>query len=446
MPEAALRRAGLSSLEARAKDRAPSPRVSDLPPWGEGRSEPESDGQVSRHHREAERGARHRRRAGRLPGSGRLLRERRLRRDLRRRPSLRAAAARGDRSQVQALDPRRAAHPSQGVQVQGQEGPDRPDPHHQEAARARGRERGDQRLRRGARGRADLPRDRRGPRLQEADPPPVAAVDDAGRDPRRLRGAAAGPRARGPGQRGRLPRALGLADRDERHARAHQAAQEPQGEDGLVGGARADAHPGDAGRARARDPGARAAPLLAGQRQLRARGRALHRRVVRPGFRRRRRRGSPRRPDLRRGARAGDPGACRGPARHRRRDAQALEGIGAAALRSHQPPARGQPPLRLVGAAHALGRPAALRAPQAADLSAHRLALPAERLPRDGARDARHLRRRRPARGRGLPGLGERRRAPAPGRARERGARLRRRRGLGPLRDHPDRNAARRRS
>ena len=144
------------------------------------------------------------------------------------------------------------------------------------------------------------------------------------RDPRGLPGAAPGPRARGPGQRGRLPRALGLADRDERDARAHQAAQEPQGEDRLVGGARADAHPGHAGRARARDPGACAAPLLARERQLRARGRALHRRVVRPGFRGRRRRRGARRSDLRRGARHGDRGAGGRKERHRRGDAQAL--------------------------------------------------------------------------------------------------------------------------
>ena len=137
MPDAGLRRAALSLLDVRAKDRAPSPEGLGSPPWGEGGSEPESDGQVSRHHREAERGARHRRCARGLPRRRRLVRERRLRRDLRRRPSLRAAPARGDRPQVQALDPRRPAHPSEGVQVQGQEGADRPHPHDQEAARAR---------------------------------------------------------------------------------------------------------------------------------------------------------------------------------------------------------------------------------------------------------------------------------------------------------------------
>ena len=48
-----------------------------------------------------------------------------LRRHLRGRPSLRAARARGDRRQVQALDARRAADPARAVRLQGQEGPDR---------------------------------------------------------------------------------------------------------------------------------------------------------------------------------------------------------------------------------------------------------------------------------------------------------------------------------
>ena len=130
-------------------------------------------------------------------------------------------------------------------------------------------------------------------------------------------------------------------------------------------------------------------------------GASLHRPVVRPGVRGGRRRGSARRPDLRRGARAGDRGARRRQARQRRGDPQALEGVGAAALRPHEPSARGQPPLRLVGSAHALGRAATVRAAQAPDLSAHRLSLPAERLPRDGSRDARRpspAPTRRPAR------------------------------------------------
>ena len=79
----------------------------------------------------------------------------------------------------------------------------------------------------------------------------------------------------------------------------------------------------------------------------------------------------------------------------RRRDAQAVARDRAAALRSDQPAARGDPPLRLDRAPHALGRAALLRSPQDPHLSAHRLALPAERLPREGGRGAAHLRRRR---------------------------------------------------
>ena len=56
-----------------------------------------------------------------------------------------------------------------------------------------------------------------------------------------------------------------------------------------------------------------------------------------------------------RGRRAGRPGA-------RERDAQAVARVGAAAVRPHQPPARGEPALRLVGAPHALGGAALLRA------------------------------------------------------------------------------------
>ena len=51
--------------------------------------------------------------------------------------------------------------------------------HHPRAARSAGRRgRGDQRLRRRSRGRADLPRDRRAPEFRQADPAALAAVDD----------------------------------------------------------------------------------------------------------------------------------------------------------------------------------------------------------------------------------------------------------------------------
>ena len=160
-----------------------------------------------------------------------------------------------------------------------------------------------------------------------------------------------------------MPRALGLADRHERDARAHQAAQEPQGEDRLVGGPRADADAGDARRARARDPGARAAALLARQRPASStRARATPATWFDPAFAAGDDDEAPRRPHLRRGARAARSSrAVAGQRGRRRRDAQAVARVGAAALRPHQPPARGQPPLRLVGAAHALRRAALLR-------------------------------------------------------------------------------------
>ena len=83
------------------------------------------------------------------------------------------------------------------------------------------------------------------------------------------------------------------------------------------------------------------------------------------------------------------------------RDAQAEPRDGAAALRPDEPAARGQPALRLVGAAHAERGAALLRGAQAPDLSAHRLALPAQRLPREGRPGDRDVRRRRPVPGRG---------------------------------------------
>ena len=203
----------------------------------------------------------------------------------------------------------------------------------------------DQRLRRRARGRADLPRDRRAPRRRSK---PIrrlwlqSMTDEAIRDgfarlrPRR--------RAPGPRRRRRLSRALGLADRHERDARAHQAAQEPQGEDGVVGGARADADARDAGRQGARGAGARAAARSgASPRRFEhagqpLRGAAGSTRRFAPGD-------DPERKDdrifdearARRDRRRGDRVA---PAA-RERDAQAVARVGAAALRPDQPAARG---------------------------------------------------------------------------------------------------------
>ena len=65
----------------------------------------------------------------------------------------------------------------------------------------------------------------------------------------------------------------------------------------------------------------------------------------------------------------------------------------AAALRPHLAAARGQQPLRLLGAAHARRRPAPLRGAHGADLSAHELALPDRRHGRRDQADRRARRR-----------------------------------------------------
>ncbi len=127
--------------------------------------------------------------------------------------------------------------------------------------------------------------------------------------------------------------------------------------------------------------------------------------------------------------------------RARERDAQAVARIGPAAVRSHEPAARGESPLLVVGAAHAVGRAALLRAPQGAHLPAHELEVSARGLPRDGRGDDRVVRGEHPPR-RGIPRSRGRGRAAARERSRERGAHLRQRRHLRSLRDRPDRIAA----
>ena len=182
---------------------------------------------------------------------------------------------------------------------------------------------GRERLRRRPRGRADLPRDRRPPRLEQK---PVRrlwlqSMTDQ-RDPRGLRRTPARARSSRGWPRRRLPRAVRLADRHERDAGAHQAAQEPQGEDRLVGGAGPDADARDAGGAEIEILAHVPAPLLARHRQLRARGTDLRGELVRPGLRARTTTTRPPgRPHLRRGARPGHrrPGAGRAGERPARR-------------------------------------------------------------------------------------------------------------------------------
>ena len=261
-----------------------------------------------------------------------------------------------------------------------------------------------ERLRRRARGRADLPRDPRVPRERQADQAPVAAVDDAGLDPQRLPHAGRRLAVRRARRGGVVPLEVGLADRHERDPRADPPPEGPQGEDRVVGRARADADPGDRGRPRARDPGARGAALLAAPREVpdaattstRAPG------STRPSARPRARSAS-----------SATTGSSRSSARTRL--LETLTGKPAAASETRKPSRETAPPLfdltslqregnRRFGwsARRTLERGAALlRGAQAPHLSAHRLALPAQRLPRERRPDDRDVRRRRPVPGRG---------------------------------------------
>ena len=101
----------------------------------------------------------------------------------------------------------------------------------------------------------------------------------------------------------------------------------------------------------------------------------------------RRRPRRPRRAALGRGEGARDRRQVRRQAGHRHRGTQADDADRAAALRPDEPAARGQRPLRLLGAHDAVARAGALRKAQGADLSAHRLARAARGLHRHGDGD-----------------------------------------------------------
>ena len=214
---------------------------------------------------------------------------------------------------------------------------------------------------------------------QQAGPPAVAAVDDRRGDPR----AASRACARGAELQGLADAAACRAQSDwligMNATRALTKRLKSRKEKtAWSAGPRADADARDAGRQGDRGAGARAAPVLARHRALRARRPGATRAAwFDPRFdagddteRKDDRIFDEARAAAIAAAATGRPGARRG-------DAQAVARVGAAALRPDQPAARGQPALRLVGAAHALRRAALLRAPQAAHLSAHRFALPA---------------------------------------------------------------------
>ena len=256
-----------------------------------------------------------------------------------------------------------------------------------QADQAQGRRLARQRVRRRPRGRAHLPLHRPVRGHRQADPAAVAAVDDDGGDPRRLRRAAHRRGDAAARRRREVPLRVRLARRHQRHAR----------DDGvqLEGGrlpaddrrARADADARDPGRARGEDPRVRAARLLGGARHVprggrRVPGPLVRREVPQAGGRS----GRARRAPVGRGEGAGDRGEVRGQARRRHRGVEAVDAEPAAALRPDDAAARGQRPLRLLGAHDAVARAGALREAQGADLSAHRLARAARGLHRHRAR------------------------------------------------------------
>ena len=229
-------------------------------------------------------------------------------------------------------------------------------------------------------------------KTEQADRAAVAAVDDAGGDPRRLRRAAQRRGDAAAGRRRRVPLRVRLAGRHQRHARDDRVQLEGGRLPADDGRPRADADARDPGRARGEDPRVRAARLLGGARHVPRRRPASTRAA-----------GSTRssRKPRRRPRRARRAAVGRGDARARsRRSAPGKPGVVteetkpttqmlAAALRPHQPAARGQRPLRLLGAHDAVARAGALREAQGADLSAHRFARAAGGLPRHGEEDAR---------------------------------------------------------
>ncbi len=246
----------------------------------------------------------------------------------------------------------------------------------------------DQRLRRRPRGRAHLPVHRAVREDDEADPPPVAAVDDHGRDPRRLRPS---PRRRrdAPARRCRgMPLRVRLAGRHQRHARDDRVQFEVRRLPADDGRARADPHAGDPRRARGEDPRIPSARLLGGARHVRRERRRIHGPLVRRAVAQDRRG-----PGCARGAPVGGRAGTghrrevRGQAGRGHRGSEADDAGRAAALRPHDAAARGQRPVRLLRAHHPVARAGALREAQGAHLSAHRLARVARGLHRHGQGD-----------------------------------------------------------
>ena len=219
-----------------------------------------------------------------------------------------------------------------------------------EAHQAQGRDGARQRLRRRPRGRAHLPLHRAVREDEQADQAPVAAVDDAGRDPRRLRQAAQRRDDAAARRRRRVPLGSRLARRHQRHARDDRVQLEVGRLPAHHRGPRADAHARDPGRARGEDPRLRAAQLLGSDRHVPRRRPASTRAA---GSTRSSRSpttiptcapsacGTKRAPRAIADKCAGKPGIVT-------RGIEAVDAEPAAAVRPHEPAARGQRPLRLL--------------------------------------------------------------------------------------------------
>ena len=226
-------------------------------------------------------------------------------------------------------------------------------------------------------------------KAEQADPAPVAAVDDPRRDPRRLRAAAQRRDDAAAGRRRRLPLRGRLAGRHQRHARDDRVQLEVRRLPPDDRRPRADADARDPGRARGEDPRVRAARLLGGHRHVPRRRpastpaagstRSSSKAEDDPDAARRARCGTRRAPRRSRAKCVGKPGIVT-------EEGEADDAELAAALRPDEPAARGQRPLRLLGAHDAVARAGALREAQGAHLSANRFARAAGGLPRHGER------------------------------------------------------------
>ncbi len=290
--------------------------------------------------------------------------------------------------------------------------------------------RADQRLRRRARRRADLPLHRAGRQGEAAGAPAVAAVDDARRDPRGVRAAAPGRADAAAGRRRPQPLGGRLAGRHQRHAR-HDRLQQ-QGRRLLPDHRRprADADARDRHRARGQDPQVRLARLLGSAGDVRRQGRRVRRPLDRSELQEGRRSGRARRAHLGRGARRGDRGRVPRQDRHRHRGGEAEHPAVAAAVRPDVVAARGQLQVRLLGQDHAVAGAGPVRAPQGADVSADRRARAARGLRGGREEDDGRARQRDP-----VPRVREE--GPEVGLGAAEQARVRQQQGVGPLRHHP---------